>query len=167
MRHVFRRPSKMLRPEILIAALIFLLANGYRPGFAGVEGEESDKATAISNRMDKVRADLEKEIAPLNSKPLLRKGSFAPSSKNSRADRIDAALFHRFRTGQVFGYRVEIEIPGNSQTERFVGSPIFTVYAVDEEGCAEMFVNGKLENSLRRHQTGSEDANTNRDVWIG
>lgn len=73
---------------------------------------------------------------------------------------------YRFQAGQVFAYRLELAWQEEDRLERFVGTPVFEVKSINEQGRAELMVIGRLR-SVTQLKGGQPKFNDGREVWLG
>jgi hypothetical protein len=149
-----------------------------------VAGEEPSKAfnpEQIRKKMARVRAELQqkrREMERRGSQPTPARGlrpapalraTTAEPGQNARAGHT--RMQYRFVRGETAAYRVEIEsvIENSRRSERFAGLAHITVWSVDPEGEAELFVIGKLECSTRSvdDEDGEGTPHPRRVVWLG
>lgn len=92
------------------------------------------------------------------------------ASVKSRVDdsaRAGEALSYRFAAGKTFGYAIDIRIKRAYKSERFSGTPIFSVRSVDQDGNAVVFAIGKFKCTSLLTGSDEEQERPSRTVWLG
>jgi hypothetical protein len=84
-----------------------------------------------------------------------------------KAGRRSRAISYHFAPGQTFGYSVTIDVEGPNQSERFAGTPVFSVKSVDSRHGAELFAVAKLSCTARLRSSEGDGEQSKRAFWIG
>lgn len=106
------------------------------------------------------KADVEKRARDVEPRA-------AGQTRRGRGASDEVALAYKLKPGQKFAYRVEIEVQEGGRTERFLGTPVFRVRSIEDDGVAELAAVGRL--SMSQFSTPERDGAENpaRAVWLG
>jgi hypothetical protein len=90
-----------------------------------------------------------------------------PRPSTTRTRPSAERLAYQFTKGQTFAYQVEFLTEHGHKTERYAGTPVYTVAAVDPKtGEAHLSAVGKLSYSVRLRGQESYKVQPGNDVWL-